>query len=314
MIELIDIGFKYPKKTRPALRDVSLRIAPGEIFTLLGPNAAGKTTLVKVISGLIIPQSGSVIISGRRARGQEFLTGKSIGLVLGDERTFYYRLSGAQNLEFFGGLHGIKRSILKSRIKETLQLVGLVDSAGLQYMRYSTGMKKRLMMARALILDPDIYLLDEPNSGVDPQSAKSLRETILSLRNRNKTILLTTHNMSEAEKMSDRIGFLRDGHLIRVGTLGDFRMLMGQKRLEIAFRPRPISNGEESIQEVMAKIRRELTCTRVDAARNRLRISYNGDFDLTAALAIIGNSGLEISSADTRQASLEEIFIKLMGN
>ena len=197
MVTLKNINFKYPKKKQFALSDISLSISPGEIFTLLGPNGAGKTTIIRILSGLIVPHQGEVLISDNDLQKKEYQARKIIGLVLGDERTFYFRLSGAQNLEFFGGLYGIRRSLLKNKIYQVLALVGLENDAKLQYMRYSTGMKKRLSMARALLHDPDVLLLDEPNSGVDPHSAKSIREIIFTLKEKNKTILLTTHDMEE---------------------------------------------------------------------------------------------------------------------
>jgi len=219
MLTLSNINFKYPKRGKFALDDISFSIIPGEIFTLLGPNGAGKTTLIRILSGLIIPHEGKVDICGFDMLTKEYQARRMIGLVLGEERTFYYRLSGAQNLEFFGGLYGIKRSILKKKIVEVLEMVGLEDDAKLQYMRFSNGMKKRLSMARALLHNPEVLLLDEPNSGVDPLSAKSIRDIIFSLKKQNKTILLTTHDMEEAEKMSDHIGFLKDGRLIKIGKV-----------------------------------------------------------------------------------------------
>ncbi|MCX6827145.1 MAG: ABC transporter ATP-binding protein, partial [candidate division Zixibacteria bacterium] len=144
MIILEEIDFKYPKRKQFALSGVSFAVQPGQIFTLLGPNGAGKTTLIRILSGLIIPQKGIASICGHDLQLDEYNARKSIGLVLGDERTFYFRLSGAQNLEFFGGLYGIKRQELKKRIIEVMGMVGLQDDAKLQYMRYSSGMKKRL--------------------------------------------------------------------------------------------------------------------------------------------------------------------------
>jgi len=157
MHELKNISYKYPKKDGFALSDITFAIQSGEIFTLLGPNGSGKTTLIRIISGLILPKSGTVAICGHNIQTDEYKARKSLGLVLGDERTFYFRLSGAQNLEFFGGLYGIPRSQLKKKIVEALEMVGLEDNAKLQYMRYSTGMRKRLNMARALLHDPEVY-------------------------------------------------------------------------------------------------------------------------------------------------------------
>ena len=240
MVLLDAIEFKYPKRKQFSLSEISLAVPSGEIFTLLGPNGAGKTTLIRILSGLILPHKGTVSIRGYDVQRQEYEARRAIGLVLGDERTFYFRLSGAQNLEFFGGLYGLSRQTLRKRVPEVLDLVGLKKDAQLQFMRYSTGMRKRLNMARALLHDPQVLLLDEPNGGVDPESARNIRQTILDLKQQGRTILLTTHVMDEAER-ADRIGLMRQGRLIDEG------------------RPQELKEkyGVETIEEVFLKLARE---------------------------------------------------------
>jgi len=313
MINLTDINYKYPKKKQFALSDISFCVQPGEIFTLLGPNGAGKTTLIRILSGLIIPREGTVSIDGYDIQLEEYKARQKIGLVLGDERTFYFRLSGAQNLEFFGGLYGLRRSYLKNRIREVLTTVGLENDATLQYMRYSTGMKKRLSMARALLHDPDIFLLDEPNSGVDPFSARKIRDIIYSLKERRKTILLTTHNMDEAEKMSDRIGFLKDGQLIKIGKTDEFKNLIARKVLEIDFGSPSNPTNMSILSNLASRIENETGCDSVELKDNSLKISYNGSFNLNQALDIIIQKNLTVRRTNTKEASLEDIFIKLAG-
>ncbi len=313
MINLNNIQFKYPKKEGFALDDVSFSISPGEIFTLLGPNGAGKTTLIRILSGLILPHQGKVTICDHDIQLKEYRVRRSVGLVIGDERTFYFRLSGAQNLEFFGGLYGIKRSVLKNRVIEVLEKVGLQDDAKLQYMRFSTGMKKRLSMARALLHDPDVLLLDEPNSGVDPHSAKSIREIIFSLKKQDKTILLTTHDMEEAEKMSDRIGFIKNGKLIKIGKVEEYKNLINKKRLEIIFNNTFSAYDKALVRDMMNQIKIVSHCDSIDFNDNKMRISYNGSFDMNRTLHILSQSGYDISKTNTIEASLEDVFIKLAG-
>jgi ABC-2 type transport system ATP-binding protein len=282
------------------------------IFTLLGPNGAGKTTLLRIISGLIVPQSGTVTVCGYDMRTQEYQARACIGLVLGEERSFYYRLSGAQNLEFFGGLRGIPRGELKKQIVEMLQMVGLEKDAKLQYMRYSTGMKKRLALARALLHDPQVLLLDEPNSGIDPASARTIRGILSEQRAKGKTILLTTHDMTEAERLSDRIGFLKEGKLLKVGTLAEFQSLGNKKRLEIDF-----NVGGEPIESrlylLSQRIKAVTALSAITTIDNRLAITYNGSFDMSAVLAEVSTSGLEVVRTNTYAASLEDVFIQLAG-
>ncbi|MEW5924440.1 MAG: ABC transporter ATP-binding protein, partial [Candidatus Zixiibacteriota bacterium] len=307
------ISYKYPKTDGFTLPDIFIDIQPGEIFTLLGPNGSGKTTLIRIISGLILPRAGAVEICGYDINTEEYQARRTLGLVLGDERTFYFRLSGAQNLEFFGGLYGIPRSGLKSKIAEALEMVGLEDSAKLQYMRYSTGMRKRLNMARSLLHDPQVYLLDEPNSGVDPHSAKKLREIIFALKKRNKTILLTTHDMNEAEKMSDRIGYLKNGRLLKTGKVDEFKNIIGRRSLEIVFEVSATAVNSMLLDNLKSEIKRATSCYSVETEEGLLRINYNGSFDVNKALGLISRSGLSISRTNTREASLEDVFIKLAG-
>jgi ABC-2 type transport system ATP-binding protein len=313
MIILKNVNFRYPKKRDFALLDISLNIIPGEVFSLLGPNGAGKTTVIRILSGLILPQSGTVKINGFDINIKECETRRSIGLVLGDERTFYFRLSGAQNLEFFGGLYGLQWSALKTRVKEVLELVGLEDHANLQYMRYSTGMKKRLALARALLHNPEVLLLDEPNSGVDPHSARKIREIIFSLKRDGRTILMTTHDMEEAEKMSDTIGFLKDGRLVKTGKVDEFKSLIEGKTLEIIFNNRFGINDAPILQNLIDDVKRNTICNSVSIRDNILRVIYNGSFDMTSALKIITRRGFDICKTNTVEATLEDVFIKLAG-
>jgi ABC-2 type transport system ATP-binding protein len=311
MIDLQAISFKYPKKEGFALSEISVRINSGEIFTLLGPNGAGKTTLIRILSGLIIPRSGTVAICGHDTQSDEYKARRAIGLVLGDERTFYFRLSGAQNLEFFGGLYGIKRPELKRRISEVLEMVGLQNDGKLQFMRYSSGMKKRLSIARALLHDPPVLLLDEPNSGVDPKSAKTIREIIFNLKKESRTILLTTHDMKEAETMSDRIGFLKEGRLIKIGTLDEFRSLFDKRRIEIEFKRKRTLSGVGIINSLIGRIMEISPLVSAAVSNSTLVVNYNGSIDIGRILGMVVEEGLEIKRTNTVKPSLEDIFIRM---
>ncbi|MEW5795275.1 MAG: ABC transporter ATP-binding protein [Candidatus Zixiibacteriota bacterium] len=312
MIALDQISYQYAKSTRPALHELSLMSEPGCIFTLLGPNGAGKTTLLRIVSGLIVPQAGSVTVCDHDMRTREYQARACIGLVLGEERSFYYRLSGAQNLEFFGGLYGIPRHALTERIGRLLVLVGLEGDAKLQYMRYSNGMKKRLALARALLHDPPVLLLDEPNSGIDPASARTIREILTEQKDRGKTILLTTHDMTEAERLSDQIGFLKEGKLLMVGTLAEFQGLSKKTRFEIDF-CRTSDFSANRLNTLAERIRSVSDLHTIDATDTRLVITSNGSFDMGAVLKEVTDSGLAIVRANTCTASLEDVFIQLAG-
>ena len=313
MIAVKDIVFKYPKKTGFALRDVTLTVESGEIFTLLGPNGAGKTTLIRILAGLILPRSGSVVVNGYDINRDEYSARKSIGLVLGDERTFYFRLSGRQNLEFFGGLYGVRRSVLKQRIQNALETVGLQDAAGLQYMRYSTGMRKRLNMARALLHNPDVLLLDEPNSGIDPHSARKIREVVFAAKQAGKTVLMTTHDMEEADRMSDTIGFLKEGSLIKIGDSNEFKSMINKQSLDIEFADKIDSHETTAIETVIQEIRKAVSCEVVYQKNGSMRIQHNGSFAINTVLDIITRHKHVIRKINTTEATLEDVFIKLAG-
>lgn len=284
---------------------------PGHIFTLLGPNGAGKTTIIRIISGLILPQKGEVNIDGYDMRKNEYRARQAIGLVLGEERTFYYRLSGRQNLEFFGGLYGIDRPELKKRIKRVLDLVGLTDNANLQYMRFSTGMKKRLSMARALLHNPKVLLLDEPNSGVDPESAQKLRDIIYSLKKEGRTILLTTHNMDEAEKMSDVLAFLKEGRIIKIGPLDEFKSLIKRRHFTVEF-DNYDSVPASNIEMLKKNLLHLPSCRNVEFVDRKLVIDFNGSMDINTILSPLVQHGIKIKNVMSSEPSLEEVFIKLV--
>lgn len=311
MIELQNISFTYPKKKKHALRDISFKVGDGEIYTLLGPNGAGKTTLIRIISGLIIPQNGFVSVCGFDNSRSEYEARRKLGLVLGDERTFYFRLSGAQNLEFFGGLLGIPFQECRKRVAEVLEMVGLQDDAKVQYMRFSTGMKKRLSLARALLHDPDVYLLDEPNSGVDPQSARQIRNIIFDMKKAGKTILLTTHDMDEAEKMSDTIGFLKEGTIVKSGNIDVFKGLVNKKKFEVVFENTFSSEDIAILKQLVNAIKSSTVCESVQFRDGTLEVNFNGSFDMNRALTLISARNLPVRKVNTIEASLEDVFIKL---
>ncbi|MCP4569935.1 MAG: ABC transporter ATP-binding protein [FCB group bacterium] len=315
MLTFENIEYKYPKnrKRQFALKDISFAVEPGKIFTLLGPNGAGKTTIIRILSGLILPQKGNITICGHDMRRDEYKARRTIGLVLGDERTFYYRLSGRQNLEFFGGLYGLSRSQVKHRVDEVLDWVGLTDDGPKQFMRYSTGLKKRLSLARALLHDPPVLLLDEPNSGVDPESALKIREMIGKFKKEKRTIFLTTHDMEEAEKLSDTIGFLREGELIRKGPLDDYKKTISRKTFVVEF-DRSDQTSDQTLEGMLDELRAMTVGQLLSIEGNRLTVEYNGNFDINPVLAAIVRHGLKVERTNTVDPSLEEVFIQLVRN
>lgn len=208
----------FRKKTITVLNNVFLQIKRGEIFGLLGPNGAGKTTLIKILSGLIIPDKGKGHINGISLdQASGFLP--SIGLIVTDENSFYGRLSARQNLAFFGSLQKVPRRILKKRIAELLDLFKLSDFSDTWVQKFSSGMKQRLCLARGLLHDPEILLMDEPTRSLDPLATSELwlfiKESLVGKQ--KKTIFLTTLKFQEAEEICDRLAILVKGAIVKVG-------------------------------------------------------------------------------------------------
>ena len=211
-----------------ALKGVSLTVRPGEIFGLLGPNGAGKTTLIKILATLILPDSGYGSISGHDLCNQPQYVRSKIGVVNTSERSFYWRLTGRQNLTFFAALCDLFDSNGKKRIEALLDLVGLNEKADTAFMRYSTGQQQRLALARALLADPQVLLMDEPTRSLDPVAASQFRKLTKKelAGEQGKTVLWCTHNLKEAEEVCDRLAIIHKGKVIASGALEDMQRLM----------------------------------------------------------------------------------------
>ncbi|MEW6364565.1 MAG: ABC transporter ATP-binding protein [Acidobacteriota bacterium] len=203
-------------RRRQALKDVSFEVARGEVFGFLGPNGAGKTTTLKVIVGLLRPTSGVVTIFGLRAGT---IQARSKLGFLPENPYFYQFLNADEFLRFYADLCGLPRPDARRRIPELLRMVGLDDSPGLPIRKYSKGMVQRLGLAQALISDPDLLVLDEPLSGLDPVGRKEFRDIILGLRDRGKTVFFSSHILQDAEMICNRVGILVNGQLRKSGSL-----------------------------------------------------------------------------------------------
>jgi len=201
-----------------AVRDVSFSIGAGEMLGLLGPNGAGKTTTVSMISGLVSPDAGQVLIDGSPLLGDTDVKKRRIGLVPQD-LALYDELSALANLRFFGALYDLGSAALDAAITSSLQLVGLSERARDRVGTFSGGMKRRLNLAAGLLHDPDILLLDEPTVGVDPQSRNAIFSNLETLKARGKALLYTTHYMEEVERLADRVVIVDHGNVIASDTL-----------------------------------------------------------------------------------------------
>jgi ABC-2 type transport system ATP-binding protein len=203
-----------------AVNGVDLEVKKGELFGLLGPNGAGKTTLVKCLSTLLLPNKGTAVINGHDIVTDPIAARESIGITTGGERTLYWKLSGRDNLRYFAALYGLSSDEADKRIDYLLKIMGLKDRQYERIEKYSTGMRQKVSICRALIHDPPILLLDEPTLGLDPSFSRFIRSFIRKDLNQNhgKTIVLTTHYMDEADQLCDRIAIMNKGKIVSVDT------------------------------------------------------------------------------------------------
>jgi ABC-2 type transport system ATP-binding protein len=295
-----------PAERVHALRGVDLHVKTGEIFGLLGPNGAGKTTLLKILSCLVLPDAGRAELGGCDVRHENKVKFR-LGLVHSDERSFYWRLSGRDNLRFFARLYDVPGRRIDSRIDELLRKVDLAAAAPRRFSDYSSGMKQRLAIARALLHDPPILLMDEPTRSLDPAASLSLRALIRDeLKGRDgKTVLLATHNLREAEALCDRIAILVEGTVRQVGTIAEVRRWgidEHQFRLEVGHWP-----------EGLAGPFRVVSTESVDGIR-RVVVALETDRRLDDVLKAVMAQGGVVHACDRIEPDLEEAFSRLLAD
>lgn len=233
LIETKNLVKRYGDKI--AVDDVSFSVQRGEIFGFLGPNGAGKTTTIKMIVGLLQPTSGTVKVAGYDVQ-QEPLKAKASNGYVPDEPNLYAKLTGRELMQFVGDLYGLDKQQINRRSEELLRLFDLTPAADETIDSYSHGMQQKTALAAALVHDPRVLVLDEPTVGLDPKSARLIKDILRQLADRGSTVFLSTHILEIAERMCDRIGIISKGKLIAVGTMDELRTLgEGEGSLEDIF-------------------------------------------------------------------------------
>jgi ABC-2 type transport system ATP-binding protein len=286
-----------------ALDSVSLEIEQGEVRGLLGPNGAGKTTLVKVLSTVLLPTSGTASVLGHDVLRETASVRRLIGIVFGGDRGLYWRLTGRQNLEYWAALYKVEARSAKRRVQELLERVGLAERADYLVETYSRGMKQRLHLARGLVADAQVLFLDEPTVGLDPIAARDFRDLVEQLRTEGRTILLTTHDMAEAEALCDRVALINHGAIVAVETPRSLsRLLAEHERIDF----------EGGTDELLAQLRGlsgVASVTVTSDGQNRVQLS--NEKEIRDVLEFLVRSG--ITSLRTSRPSLEEVYVHVMG-
>ena len=302
MIEVEQLRKQYGNLT--AVQDVSFTARAGEIFGLLGPNGAGKTTTIGCISTLLATTAGCIRVMGHEVVKDGVAARRSMGVVP-LEIALYEDLSAEENLSYWGGAQGLRGSALRERIREVLDLTGLLDRAKEPTKRFSGGMKRRLNFACGIVHQPKVLLLDEPTVGVDPQSRVRLLELVREQARAGACVLYTTHYMEEAESLCNRLAIVDHGRICAQGTLGELRALLGERdvlRLSGTFHP-------DRVRTALARLE-GVEVIHSDEANLALSVS---DASHRLPLIFAALNGSELRGTTLTQPSLESLFIKLTG-
>jgi ABC-2 type transport system ATP-binding protein len=303
LLEAIDLHKSYGATV--ALDGVTFQVDQGEMFALLGPNGAGKTTLLSILSCLLEATSGEARILGRKVVANDLELRRQIGIVP-QELALYGDLTGRENLAFFGGLYGVSGKALARRCDEVLEAVGLSDRAGDRVDTYSGGMKRRLNLGVALVHQPKLLMLDEPTTGVDPQSRNHIFEEVRRINAAGVTVVYTSHYMEEVQTLCRRIGIIDHGRLIACDTLPELL-----KRFEglIELRVRPITPALRSQVAAVPGVRLSerdgdtlvLQCADVKGT-------------LVRVVGLLNENNVELVGMETEEPNLERVFLHLTGH
>jgi ABC-2 type transport system ATP-binding protein len=294
------------KQGHLAVKGVSFSIERGEIFSLLGPNGAGKTTAISIMSGLLPPTEGDVLIGGHSVVAEPMAVKKMIGVVP-QEIALYPQLSARQNLEFFGKMYGLGGAELAKRCDEVLDFIDLKDRQKERIDSYSGGMKRRVNIGVGLLHKPALVFMDEPTVGIDPQSRRSILDAVKLLNQQGMTVLYTTHYMEEAEELSHRVGIIDHGEIIAIGKQGELIQQVGEKD---AILIKVGEAGEAALQAAKA-------VPGVDSASladGVLKVlAGRGRQVLPNVIKALDDAKVQLQSVEIKEPNLEAVFLHLTG-
>ncbi|HKE63654.1 MAG TPA: ABC transporter ATP-binding protein [Micromonosporaceae bacterium] len=307
-VEIVGLTRVYPPAgkratARSALDGIDLVVDSGEVHGLLGPNGAGKTTLCKILSTVLLPTAGVARVDGYDVVKDTAQVRARIGIVFGGERGLYTRLTARQNLGYWAALYRVPRKTATRRIAELLDRVGLADRADERVETFSRGMKQRLHLARGLVADQRVLILDEPTTGMDPVAAHDFRALVRSMRAESRTVLLTTHDMAEAEAICDRVTMIDGGRLLGTEdprTIG--RWISAYERVEARPVPGPLAASLAALNGV----------TEVESIDDDgVRVHTAAEGATQAVLRTLVDAG--VTAITTGRPSLEEVYLHVIG-
>ena len=302
----------YPWRSRDvvALRGVSLSVKEGELFGLLGQNGAGKTTLIRILCTTLLPSEGTAKVLGKDVLAEPRKVRRLIGLVQSEERSFYWRLSGRQNLEFFAALYHIPTDVARTRINELLDRLDLREEALRPYNSLSTGTRQKFAIMRGLMTEPRVLFLDEPTRSLDPIAAEEVRRFIAEriVKELGSTVILATHSLDEAEQLCTRLGLIRDGQIVSEGSPEELRARLGRGlRCELRLRPPSSADLLSSIDQIpgVVSVSEELVS---DECRVVVELDHRPQA-LKDVLSVVLASGSDLVDLATHHPTLEEVYI-----
>ncbi len=310
MIEIRNLTKQFnPPDGVIAVKNVSFSIFRGEIFSLLGPNGAGKTTTIGMISGLLTPTAGDVIVGGHSVTRESLAVRALIGVVP-QELALYPTLSARQNLTFFGKMYGLGGRELKRRVDEVLAFTSLTERADDPVQEYSGGMKRRVNIGIGLLHRPQILILDEPTVAIDPQSRRNILDAVKALNAEGMTVLYTTHYMEEAQELSHRVGIIDHGEIIALGTQEELTHMVGQQDTLVL----KVPDVAPDLVKALGQLPGVSSCAPVPDDDGALHLlATDARQVLPEALRLINQAGLSLQAVEVREPTLEAVFLHLTG-
>jgi ABC-2 type transport system ATP-binding protein len=306
-IELNNLSKKFGDFT--AVDNLSLKVEEGEIFGFLGPNGAGKSTTIRVLCTLAQPTSGSALVSGYDLVKDSSKVRKEIGLVA-EKMIMYDSLTAAENLRFFGKLYDMPKEKIETRIDELLDLVDMKEWKNTQISKFSTGMKQRINVIRALLPEPKIIFMDEPTLGLDPQTTFSIREIIRDINKDGVTVILTTHAMTEAEALSDRVAIIDRGTIAALDTPYNLKNMLSNSDTTIF--TMKIMNLTSNIVERVKSL--DIVTAIAQQDDHNIKISAKGTQALGQIIDTVRREGGDIFSiVNSNESTLEDVFLTVTG-